>query len=105
MSNKTWGVQQQAEIFKISGVVDFSTVPDIEKAVRGKLQGHSDITIDFADVSRANSAALGLILEWRQTRAQGTQLHFVHLPGTLLDIARLCNIESLIRECDCSGSH
>jgi len=97
MSDKLWGFKQQSDVFKISGVVNFSTVPDIEKAVRGKLQGQPEITIDFSAVSRANSAALGLILEWRETCAKGTRLHFTHLPKTLLDLAHVCNIEQLIR--------
>ena len=55
------------------------------------------LVIDLADVTRADSAGLALLLEWlRMTRAKGAEILFRHVPEQLMAIARASDLERLI---------
>jgi phospholipid transport system transporter-binding protein len=54
-------------------------------------------TVDFAEVSEMDSAALALCLAWlRDAKAAGASLVFANLPESLQTIARLYGVQSLL---------
>ena len=104
--------QPDPDRYIISGVVDFSTVPDLlsQASVFFKAINHGrkvneqdikqqDITVDLSKVTVCNSAALALLLEVaRDAASNNLKIHFNHLPETLLTIAKAYGAESEIRE-------
>jgi len=99
--------QGQAEItqhsnqqYNISGTVDLTTAPElIRKAVALFKNADKKINIDLSQVTSSNSAALALILEMlKQARKNQIELHFEHLPETMLTIAKAYGIDREIRE-------
>lgn len=55
------------------------------------------LVFDLAEVSRADSAGLALLMEWlRMGKAAGMDIRFRHLPQQLLAIARASDLERLI---------
>jgi len=99
--------QAQAEIkqlnkqqYSISGSVDLTTVPDLmQQATVFFKSADKKINIDLSQVTSSNSAALALMLEMlKQARENQIELHFEHLPDTMLTIAKAYGIDGKIRE-------
>ena len=102
--NQAEFTQQDQQKYNITGVVDFSTVPDLMGKAMDicKSAGQSsqtELEIDLSEVTQSNSAALALILEIaKDARTNNITLHFQNLPESLLSIAKAYGIESEIRE-------
>jgi phospholipid transport system transporter-binding protein len=83
--------------FGVSGVLDFATVGGLLSQGLAAFGGNPRVELDLQGVTRSNSAALALLLEWLDLgRSQGFELHFVNLPESLLAIARMSNVEDLL---------
>lgn len=101
--------QQSQQKYLISGTVDFSTVPDLMKRAKDllKTSGTSvsgqtvseKVSIDLSQIMDCNSAGLALLLEMvKHARSNNIELHFEHLPGNLLTIAKAYGVEEEIRD-------
>lgn len=104
--------QQNQQKYLISGVVDFSTVPDLMRRASGFLKSHqtaiaaqpasgrstntkntATISVDMSQITACNSAGLALMLEMsEQARTKNITLHFENLPESLLTIAKAYGI-------------
>lgn len=76
----------------------FTTVTTVLAQSRSLLDGEaSGMVIDLAEVTRADSAGLALLMQWlRMGQKQGMDIRFRHLPEQLLAIARASDLEGLI---------
>jgi phospholipid transport system transporter-binding protein len=84
-------------VLRFTGALVFATVPGLLGEFAAVSGGHGELTIDLAEVSQTDSAALALLLEWmEQGRRRGVQVHFTNLPDSLMGIARLSNVERLL---------
>lgn len=53
--------------------------------------------IDFAHVGKVDSSALSLMLAWlRRAQATGTQLKFRNIPDSLMSLAKLYGVDTLL---------
>jgi ABC-type transporter Mla MlaB component len=105
-------VQQTQQKFLVSGVVDFSTLPELMKSASVIFQSlkkyatanvnanaETGITVDLSKITACNSAGLALILEMaKQAASDNVELHFENLPETLLTIAKAYGVEDEIRD-------
>lgn len=56
-----------------------------------------DLVFDFSEVTEVDSSALALVLTWlRQAKARGSVIELRALPESLLALARLYGVESLL---------
>lgn len=92
--------QQSKQQYSISGSVDLTTAPDLmRQATVFFKNADKKINIDLSQVTRSNSAALALMLEMlKYARSNQIELHFEHLPETMLTIAKAYGIDGEIRE-------
>lgn len=104
--------QKNQHKYLISGVVDFSTVPDLLRRATGFFKSHkisvhvkpgsgesagaknaATITVDMSQITSCNSAGLALMLEMtKQAGTNNIKLHFENLPESLLTIAKAYGI-------------
>ncbi len=85
--------------FQISGELSFNTVNALLAESKVTLFGSSSerLDLELADVSRADSAGLALLIQWmRMAREQNKTIQFHHLPEQLLAIARAGELEPLL---------
>ncbi|OGT94593.1 MAG: hypothetical protein A2298_00745 [Gammaproteobacteria bacterium RIFOXYB2_FULL_38_6] len=99
--------------FVITGIVDFDTAPAIymagcaiikKKSVTNNFSdNHAQtkddgyIQIDFSKVTQCNSAGLALLINWiRFIRDQKKTCRYVNLPSSLLEIAKVCNLDTIL---------
>ena len=58
---------------------------------------HAAIEVEMAGVTRCDSAAVALLLEWvRLTEARGARLAFRNLPTALAAIASISDVDGLL---------
>lgn len=85
--------------YELAGELDFDSVPPLlEEAERlFAADPAKSAVVDLATVSRGNSAALGLMLEWvRVFRQQNREIHFRNVPDELLAIAHVSDLDDLL---------
>ena len=82
---------------QLSGVLDFSTVPQVWPALARRIRQSKRLTVSLAGVEKANSAALALLLEGLElARNSGCTLEYSDIPRELLELARVSNVEAII---------
>lgn len=83
--------------YRVGGELTFETVPEIWRR-HERLDGDGEtVVIDLADVTRADSAGLVLLVEWlRKAHRDNRKLVFRNIPGPLLAIARVSNLDTLL---------
>ena len=100
--------RQSEQQYRISGTVNFSTVPGLMqrvveffKSFKRSATGPSKndkVTIDLSPVTDCNSAGLALLLEIdKHAHSKNINVHFENLPEALLTIAKAYGVESEIR--------
>jgi phospholipid transport system transporter-binding protein len=79
------------------GDMSFTTVPFLLAQSEASFDFGSEIRVDLSGIDHADSAGLALMLEWlaRVRRASGS-IRYRNTPAALLNIARVCNVESLL---------
>lgn len=84
--------------FQISGDLTFTTVSRFLDKSLPMLRGEADsLVFDLADVSRADSAGLALLIEWkRHAHHLNKVLSFAHIPEQLLNMASASGLEALL---------
>ena len=61
--------------------------------------GSPTIAVDCAGVSKADSAGLAVLIEWRRwARQQSRHLTFANLPAQICAIARLSEVEEVLAD-------
>jgi len=85
-------------VLAISGEFGYATASDLLTQGQALMGTHNkELTIDLSGVTGSDSAGLALMLEWiDRYRTAGQQLHFLNVPESLLEIARVSNLIDLL---------
>lgn len=79
----------------LSGDISFQNSPALLKQSRLHFTAGGHLEISLEDVSRVDSSAVALMLEWyRLAEAGSMDLIFTKLPKTLMDLIRVFNLDS-----------
>ena len=83
--------------YALDGVLDFSTVNRVAVGGIALFKRDASVDIDLAGVTSANSAGLALLLEWLDVaRARGARVTYRNLPESLVRIAAVSNLATLL---------
>jgi len=81
--------------WSLSGALDFDTVPEAWRLLRPLVRQPGEVTLSLKGVERANSAALGLLLEAEElARRAGCRLVLRDVPEKLRDLASVTNLDT-----------
>jgi phospholipid transport system transporter-binding protein len=81
-----------------AGVLGFDTAAGALKAGL-RLIGSEPCTIDLAKVTEGDSAGLAVLIEWlAAARARGCELHYERVPGQIMAIARISDVQGLLTD-------
>ncbi len=84
---------------QVSGELVFATAPQLLGEGESLFQGQRELIIDLGGVQRCDSAGLALLLEWLERgRSRGLSIRYRNIPESLMRIARLSNVASLLPE-------
>jgi phospholipid transport system transporter-binding protein len=79
----------------LSGDISFQTSPALLKKSRSHFARGRALEISMYAVSRVDSSAVALMLEWyRMARASGVEVVFTQLPRALKDLITVFNLET-----------
>lgn len=81
----------------LEGELSFASVPELLGQGLKEFNFSSTVHLDLGGIKHADSAGLALLLEWMDiARRSGGSLSLSQLPESLLDIARMSNVEGLL---------
>lgn len=84
---------------RLSGALDFETVPELWSKVRQQFRQASVIELDCGEVSYCNSAALALLLECiMEGKALQKTFRVINIPSGLMAIASACGVKKMIEQ-------
>ena len=84
---------------RIKGGLCLDTVGSVHQSVNLLTLGAKTIEFDFGSVTRADSAAAALCVEWlSQAHKKGMSVKFINTPDALMRIARVNKLEDLFQE-------
>lgn len=80
----------------LSGALTFDTVPDLYQASLGWFTGKS-LSVDFSQVSKADSAGLALMTEWlRLAREKNCRVEFLNIPAQVQEFIRVSDLQDVL---------
>lgn len=84
--------------FQVEGELNFATAAELLQSMQSQLPSTgSEVQIDLAGVTRADSAGLALLVEWlRLAQERGITLQYHNLPSQLREIARISDLLPLL---------
>jgi len=85
--------------FRVSGVLDASTVTSILDQSQGAFAGGPQLLFDLTAVTEGDSSGLALLLEWlRLAHKAGQKIHFQEVPEQIMALARISEVDDLLLE-------
>lgn len=86
--------------FHVQGDMTFSSVNGLLQRSYELFSTLEELEVDLSQVDHADSAGLALVLEWMaQASERNAKIVFTGVPDSMLSIARLCQVESLLEGC------
>jgi phospholipid transport system transporter-binding protein len=83
--------------FRLGGELSFVTVPGLVRRGGELFENGAELSIDLADVTRADSAGVALLIEWRrEAQRRGCGIRFENIPAQMQAIARLSYVDRLL---------
>ena len=83
--------------YAVEGELVFGTVTPLDRIARKAFGRAKDVEIVLAGVTRCDSAALALLLEWAgRAHRNGGVLRYRSLPESVLAIAAISEVEDLL---------
>jgi phospholipid transport system transporter-binding protein len=84
--------------FRLSGCFGFETAGPLLERGDTAFRPHAHVEVDLSGVADADSAGLAVLLAWvERARKRGHTLRFLGLPAQLRGIARISDVEELLR--------
>ncbi len=95
MSESRNQIRIEDEVVSLAGALTHNTVEAVYRMTPAFAK--PDYEVDLQKVEKVDSAALALLVIWRDRAARNSSnLHFRHVPAKLGEIAQLVNLERIL---------
>jgi len=90
--------QRDSETYQLSGELTMQNVPQVARDSEAMVNAMSgEVVIVLSEVSRADSAGLAMLIDWlRIAKQRQFSLKFEALPGQLMQIARISELDHIL---------
>lgn len=86
------------ETHTVDGALTLETVPSLYRNSADWFTGAGELLIDLAQVDRADSAGLALLIEWlRRAEAEKRSLRFTNIPAPVQTLIRINGLQDALR--------
>lgn len=83
--------------YRLRGVLDFDSVPGLSARGPELFDEAETVEVDLAEVARADSAGVALLVEWmQQARRRGGEIRYLNIPSQMLAIARVSGLDHIL---------
>ena len=81
----------------VAGALTFDTVPGLYQTSASWFEGAGELILDLAQVVRADSAGLALMIEWlRRAQAANRSLRFANIPVQVQTLIRINGLQDAL---------
>lgn len=88
-------------VFRVAGELSFLSAGRALPESIEQFRAHAVIELDLAEVGRADSAGLALLLEWvNWARNNARELRFRNIPRQLVAIAEISEVEGMLHSAE-----
>lgn len=70
----------------VSGRLDTTTAPELEKTLGSQLEGIESLTLDFGDLAYISSAGLRVLLALQKTMNRKGQMAVTHVNDNIMEV-------------------
>jgi anti-anti-sigma factor len=89
--------RESADVIRLGGALTFASTPAMYSKLKDAFDQGDVSHVDLEAVERADSAGLGLLLEWQATIGRrGRKVRFTNAPDMLMSLARLCEADEVL---------
>ena len=89
-------INGSAAVFKIAGMLDTETAPELEALLDSGLAGIDDLTLDFEALEYVSSAGLRVILKAKKLMNAAGNLKIVHVNESVMEIFEITGFTSIL---------
>ena len=80
----------------LSGRLDTITAPELENALKGALDGVTELTFDFADLSYISSAGLRVLLSTHKIMSQRGKMKIAHVNEVIMEVFEVTGFSDIL---------
>ncbi|MEJ2761526.1 MAG: STAS domain-containing protein [Gammaproteobacteria bacterium] len=92
---------EDGKVCRLTGVLDFSTVPALVREIPGLFARPRELTVDLGGVTRVDSAGLSLLLEMQRLAGEGgCSLTLKHAPKSLRNLIHISDLDPFLTVTD-----
>ena len=88
--------KENALVLALEGRLDTVTAPELEKELKGSLDGVSELTLDFAGLEYISSAGLRVLLSAQKTMNKQGEMKVVHVNETIMEIFEVTGFSDIL---------
>ena len=88
--------KESALVLALEGRLDTMTAPELEKELKGSLDGVSELTLDFARLDYISSAGLRVLLSAQKAMAKKGEMKVTHVNETIMEIFEVTGFTDIL---------
>ena len=82
--------------FALEGRLDTVTAPELDKELKGALEGVSELTLDFAKLEYVSSAGLRVLLAAQKEMNKKGMMKLAHVSETIMEIFEVTGFSDIL---------
>lgn len=80
----------------LSGRLDTTTAPDLEKELKDSLDGITELTMDFAELDYISSAGLRVLLSAHKTMSKVGTMKLIHVNEMVMEVFEVTGFADIL---------
>lgn len=96
MLNINKSIENGKALFALAGRLDTTTAPDLEKELKGSIDGVSELTLDFAGLEYISSAGLRVLLTAQKMMNCRGKMTLKNVNETIMEIFEVTGFSDIL---------
>ena len=96
MLNIVKAIENGKAAFTLEGRLDTVTAPELEKELKGSLEGVSELTLDFKQLEYISSAGLRVLLAAQKTMNKQGEMRLMNVNETIMEIFEVTGFSDIL---------
>ena len=96
MLNIAKTIENGKAAFALEGRLDTVTAPELDKELKGALEGVSELTMDFAKLEYISSAGLRVLLAAQKTMNKQGEMRLLNVSETIMEIFEVTGFSDIL---------
>ena len=89
-------INGSALIYKITGMLDTETAPELETLLDSELAGIEDLTLDFEKLEYVSSAGLRVIIGAQKRLSKTGKMKIIHVNESIMEIFEITGFTTIL---------